>query len=107
MADEACRSGSRFADFLAPPLVQGEEVFTFREGHRWVVFYAEAPRRGTLPRVLDEPTITGLARELAAFHRDTTSVAAEIDPSWQTVGSGLAQLYDRMRSGESGVGEEW
>ncbi|HVZ34436.1 MAG TPA: hypothetical protein VG963_18535, partial [Polyangiaceae bacterium] len=59
--------------------------------------YDEAPRRSFLPRVLSDPQIDNLAREMALFHRACAELAGELDPTWQSLGSDLATLYDQMK----------
>ncbi len=93
-------ANGRWNRFLARVLVKDGAVFTHHEGQTWVVFYEEAPRRGLLPRVLSEPQIENLAEELASFHAACHDVAPRLDPTWQTLGADIAQLYDRLSSAE-------
>lgn len=93
-------SDDRWAGFLARVLTKNGEVFTYHEGQTWAVFYEEAPRRGLLPRVLSEVQIKNLAEELASFHAACHRVAPQLDPTWQTLGADIAQLYDRLDSSE-------
>lgn len=95
--------GTRWQNFLAPVLLKNGDVYTFFEDGSWVVFYEEAPRRGLLPRVLSDPQIDNLAREAAAFHLACAEVASQLDPTWQSLGSDLATLYDQMDSKLSAV----
>ncbi|HEX5658262.1 MAG TPA: hypothetical protein VFX59_13765 [Polyangiales bacterium] len=90
--------GTRWQSFLAPVLLKNGEVYTFFEAGTWVVFYEEAPRRGVLPRILTEAQIDNLAREAALFHLACADVASQFDPTWQSLGSDLATLYDQMDS---------
>jgi hypothetical protein len=89
-----------FASFLARVLIKNGEVFTYHEGQTWVVFYEEAQRRGLLPRVLNDAQIDNLAEELASFHAACHHIAPRLDPTWQTLGADIAQLYDRLASAE-------
>jgi Ser/Thr protein kinase RdoA (MazF antagonist) len=79
-------------------LCKGEEVYTFYDRGTWVVFYEEATRRGFLPRVLSDPQIDNLGREMALFHRACADVASQLAPTWQSLGSDLASLFDQMQS---------
>ncbi|HEY6877449.1 MAG TPA: hypothetical protein VI299_05490 [Polyangiales bacterium] len=90
--------GTRYQNFLAPVVLKNGDVYTFFEAGAWVVFYQEAPRRGLLPRVLSEQNIDNLAREAALFHLACADVASQLDPTWQSLGSDLATLYDQMDS---------
>ncbi len=89
--------GTRYAELLAPVLLKSDEVYTFYDQGAWVVFYDEAPRRSFLPRVLTDAQIDNLAREAALFHRACAEVADQLDPTWQSLGSDLATLYDQMQ----------
>jgi Ser/Thr protein kinase RdoA (MazF antagonist) len=86
-----------YAHFLARVLLRGNEVFSFERDGVWVVFYEEAHRRGVLPRVLSEPQIQNLGREMAHFHRASAQAAARLSPTWQSLGSDVATLYDQMQ----------
>jgi hypothetical protein len=88
--------GTRYQSFLAPVLLKNGDVYTFFERGTWVVFYEEAPRRGVLPRVLTEYQIDNLGREAALFHLACAEIASQLDPTWQSLGSDLATLYDQM-----------
>jgi Ser/Thr protein kinase RdoA (MazF antagonist) len=90
-------SGGRFESVLAPVLTKNGGVFTHHEGQAWVVFYREAPRRGVLPRVLSDAQIENLAEEIADFHQVCQRAASQLDPTWQTLGADIAQLYDRLQ----------
>jgi hypothetical protein len=87
-----------YADFLARVLLKDGDVYTFERDGEWVVFYDEAPRRGLLPRVLSDAQIENLGREMAHFHRASAQVAHDLDPTWQSLGSDVAALYDQMHS---------
>jgi hypothetical protein len=90
---------TRYENFLAPVLLKGGEVFTFERDGEWVVFYDEAKRRGVLPRVLSDGQIDNLGREMARFHRECAGIS--LDPTWQSLGSDLAGLYDQMTNAAS------
>jgi hypothetical protein len=85
---------SRFASFLSPVLVKGDSVFTYRQDNAWAVFYGKAPFYDFLPRVLDDPMIDSMGRELAQFHEASTSATRLMNPSWKSLGSDIASLYD-------------
>lgn len=93
-----CRllAGTRYERFLAQVLLKHDEVYTFYEHGTWVVFYEDVRRRGVLPRILSEPQIENLAREAALFHATCAELAPALDPTWQSLGSDLASLYDQM-----------
>jgi hypothetical protein len=93
--------GSRYEHFLAPVLLKNGEVYTFEREGEWVVFYDEARRRGILPRVLSDGQLDNLGREMALFHRTCSEVSQRLDPTWQSLGSDLAALYDQMTNAAS------
>jgi Ser/Thr protein kinase RdoA (MazF antagonist) len=90
--------GTPYERFLARVLLKDGEVYTFYEHGTWVVFYEEAPRRGLLPRALNDAQIENLGHEAALFHRACADVASRLDPTWQSLGSDLAMLFDQMHS---------
>lgn len=89
-------SGTRFRRFLAPCLEKDGEVFTYREGDFWIVFYEKAPFYDFLPKVLTEGQIEALAREMAEFHVASAQVAPGLLQSWNSLGSDVASLYDAL-----------
>lgn len=89
-------SGTRFRAFLAGCLERDGEVFTYREGNLWVVFYEKAPFYDFLPKVLGEAHILSLAREMAEFHLASSNAAPGLLPSWNSLGSDIASLYDAL-----------
>jgi Ser/Thr protein kinase RdoA (MazF antagonist) len=91
------QAGSRYERFLARVLVLDDEVFSYEHDGSWVVFYEEAPRRGVLPRVLNEAQIENLGREMAEFHQHSAQAARRLAPTWQSLGADLATLYDHMQ----------
>jgi len=103
--------GGRFETLLARVLRQEERVFLHRgsvemqgpdgkpsKADAWVVFYREAPTRSMLSRVLTDPEIVSLARELAEFHRECDQIRGELRPTWKSLGSDVANLYDALAS---------
>ncbi len=86
-----------YANFMARVLLKDGEVYTFEAAGVWVVFYDEAPRRGALPPVLSDAQIDNLGREMALFHRACADHCHHFAPTWQTLGSDLAALYDEMQ----------
>ncbi|MFT3927969.1 MAG: hypothetical protein QM778_35905 [Myxococcales bacterium] len=87
-----------YASFMAPVLLKNGEVFTYEQSGEWVVFYGEAPRRGLLPRKLSDRDVDNLGAEMARFHQTSASVASQLAPTWQSLGSDVAALYDQMLS---------
>ncbi len=90
--------GTRFSDFLAPVLRTNDDVYTYHAGDGWVAFYAEVPWNVSLPRVLSDGQIATLAGEMAEFHRASLTAAAELAPTWKSLGSDIALLFDRTSS---------
>jgi hypothetical protein len=88
--------GTRFSRFLAEIVGQPGDVFTYRENGRWVVFYHKAPFYDFLPRRLTDGQIDSLARELAEFHLASAEAARRLNPTWKTVGSDIAALFDAL-----------
>ena len=91
-------AGTRYERFLARVLLKGREVYSYYDHGTWVAFYEEAPRRSFLPRVLSDEQIENLAREAALFHLACADVASQLDPTWQSLGSDLASLFDQMQA---------
>lgn len=89
-------AGTSYADFLAPVLKQDGEVYTYHAGRHWVAFYGEVPIGARLPKILTEPQVMQLGREMARFHLASTQAAQHFDPSWKTLGSDIAQLFDLL-----------
>jgi hypothetical protein len=87
---------TRYEHFLAPILTTGDDVYTFHAGDAWVAFYEEVPVRASLPRVLSEAQVTTLAQEMACFHRASAEVAPRLAPTWKTLGSDIAILFDAL-----------
>lgn len=91
---------TRFAPFLARIVLKGDQVFTYGQDNVWIVFYEKAPFYDFLPRVLDDLQIDALARELALFHRASARAAPNMNPSWKSLGSDIAGLYDPLGSAD-------
>lgn len=94
----AALADTAYAHFLADVLRKDGEVYSYEADGSWVVFYAEAPRRSALPRVLTDYQIDNLGEEMGAFHRVCASKADALAPTWQSLGSDLAALYDQMQA---------
>jgi hypothetical protein len=92
--------GTRFANFLAPVVIKGEDVFTFAQDDTWLVFYEKAPFYDFLPRILNDVQVEALAHEMAAFHRASFSAAQSLHASWKSLGSDVAALYDALGSSQ-------
>lgn len=90
--------GTRFQSFLAPMLLRDHEVFTYREGDEWVAFYRKAPFYDFLPKLLTLPQVDSLAQQMAEFHRESAVAARRMNPTWKSVGSDIASLYDALGS---------
>ena len=90
--------GTRYARLLAPVLTKNGEVFTYREGHEWVVFYGQQPFYDFLPSVLTEPQIESFAEEIALFHRSCLEISDRVRPTWQSLGADVASLHDAVGS---------
>ncbi len=92
--------GSRYRDFLARVAERDGRIFSFKQGHRWVVFYHKVDFYDFLPRVLTEAEITAFGREMAFFHRASLWAGKQLNPTAKTVGSDIANLYDALDSVE-------
>jgi hypothetical protein len=90
--------GGRFEGLLARVLRKGEQAFTYRGPDEWVAFYREAKTRGRLPRVLSDPQIVSLGREMAQLHLECAQVREQLNPTWKSLGSDIANLYDALGS---------
>ncbi len=90
--------GTRFQTFLASMVQRDHEVFTYRDGRSWVAFYEKAPFYDFLPKVLDDQQVAALAREMAEFHIASEAAAKRMNPTWKSMGSDIAALYDALGS---------
>ena len=97
-------AGTPFEQLLAAPLQKEGRVFTHRAAHEWVAFYEEVPRHGLLPKILHPREIDSLGEQIAALHEASAAVSPPLAPTWQTVGSDLAQLFDRV-AGPGALGD--
>lgn len=88
--------GTQYATLLAPVLTQGGEVYTYHAGLLWVSFYGEVPIGARLPSILSEAQVAQFGREMARFHQACDQVAADLDPTWKTLGSDIAHLFDLL-----------
>lgn len=91
--------GTRYEHFLAPILTTGDDVYMFHAGDAWVAFYEEQTVRAMLPRVLSDAQISTLAVEMAHFHSASMEVAPTLQPTWKTLGSDIAILFDALDNG--------
>jgi Ser/Thr protein kinase RdoA (MazF antagonist) len=93
-------SGGGFRNFLAKVAERDGKVFTFKEGRKWVAFYHKVDFYDFLPRVLSDTEIAAFGRNLAAFHKVSAQAAEHLNPTWKTVGSDIAILYDLLENAE-------
>jgi hypothetical protein len=92
---------TRFRGFLAPILQTPDgEVFTYQEDNTFVVFYQKASFYDFLPKVLTDGMIRSLATELGDFHAASAAVAPLLATSWNSLGSDVANLFDRLGAPE-------
>jgi len=91
---------TRFRSFLARVVASEGEVFTFRRAEKWVVFYEKASFYDFLPKILPRPMVRSLGSEMADFHMASTNIAPSLTPSWKSVGSDVASLFDALGSAE-------
>lgn len=100
---------SRYRNLLAPVLMKGDKVFTYREGNWWAAFYEKAPFYDFLPPRLTDSHVISLGREMAHFHLASLKAAQDLPPTWKSVGSDIATLFDFVGSQawrqERGFGE--
>jgi hypothetical protein len=89
-------AGSRYAGLLAPVIGKNGEAFTYESDGVWVVFYGEVARRSPTPRVLRESDIRQLGQEIARLHLCCDELRGALDPTWKTLGSDVAILYDEL-----------
>ncbi len=88
--------GTRYEHLLAPVLGHDGNVFTHESAGTWVVFYGEIARRSATPKIFREADITQLAQEMASFHLCCDELRGSLDPTWKTLGSDVAILYDQL-----------
>jgi len=87
---------SRYRRFLAGVVERDGKVFTFKQGHRWVVFYHKVDFYDLLPRVLSASEVVAFGRELALFHRASRWAGQQLTPTAKTIGADIADLYDSL-----------
>jgi len=87
---------TRFSQFLAPVVLGPDgKIFFYREPGIWVVFYEKVPFYDFLPPRLSEGEIVAFGRELAEFHLASERASQRIPPTWKTLGSDIALLFER------------
>lgn len=90
---------TRYRDFLATVCLRKDgDVFTFKEGHVWVVFYEKSNFYDFLPPILSPLEIRSWGREIAEFHRASTRVAPKLASSWKSLGSDVGILFDMVEN---------
>lgn len=87
---------TRFSQFLAPVVLGPDgKIFFYREPGIWVVFYEKVPFYDFLPGRLSEGEIEAFGHELAEFHLACERASERIPPTWKTLGSDIALLFER------------
>jgi Ser/Thr protein kinase RdoA (MazF antagonist) len=89
---------TRFTGMLADIWSRDGRVFTWYDQHMWAVFYADVPRRDSLPRVLTADQIANLATEMAEFHLACTEIAPALPSASKTIKSDAIHLLDLLES---------
>ncbi len=89
---------TRYKDFLADALSDGDRVFTYLDGKAWAVFYKDADFQQSLPRLLSEDQIVNLAEEIAYFHKEGRIVAGAMPLTSVSIKSDIIHLYDGLCS---------
>lgn len=84
---------ARIAETHSTPEGRGE-VFIAHLPPAFVAFYHRAPYRDFLPRRLSEAQIESFGQEMALLHAECTRIAPRLQPTWKSVGSDIAILYD-------------
>jgi hypothetical protein len=94
---------SGFRNFLARvaerpigPKRSAQAAFVFKQGSRWVAFYHKVDFYDFLPARLSDLEIAAFGRNLAAFHKTSLRAAGHLNPTWKSVGSDIASLYDTI-----------
>jgi hypothetical protein len=91
---------SRYRKFLAGVVERDGKIFTYKQGHRWVIFYHKVDFYDFLPRLLSMPEVVAFGRELALFHRASRWAGQQLTPTAKTVGADIADLYDSLDDAE-------
>jgi hypothetical protein len=81
---------------LAPIIERDGEPYIYRTNRDWIVFCEAVPPGERLPKILGDTQIEELAREFAAFHDLSIETSKNLDPTWKTLGSDVASLFDRL-----------
>lgn len=89
---------TRYRSLLARVLTKDDKVFTYREGNSWAVFYEKVPFYDFLPPRLTEPQVIALGKEMARLHQVSAKAAKELPPTWKSLGSDIASLFDFLGS---------
>lgn len=89
---------TRYRSLLARVLTKNDKVFTYREDNWWAAFYEKAPFYDFLPARLGDDHVLALGREMARLHQESTRAARELPPTWKSVGSDVATLFDFLGS---------
>jgi len=90
---------SRYASFLASVATVGGEVFTTQVGGASIAFYHRAPNAQPLPRRLSDAEVETFGCEMALFHAECDRCARSMLPTWKSLGSDIAALYDIAGNG--------
>lgn len=85
---------TRYRTLLARVLTKDGKVFTYREGNFWAAFYEKVPFYDFLPRRLTDSMVIALGKEMARLHLASAKAAKELAPTWKSVGSDVATLFD-------------
>lgn len=85
-----------FEHLLAQIATKAGRVFTHRQGGFFVAFYHKVPFYDFLPRVLSDGQVEAFGYEMARLHKESTRVAARMSPTWKSMGSDVAILFDEL-----------
>jgi Ser/Thr protein kinase RdoA (MazF antagonist) len=91
---------SGFRNFLARVAERDGQAFVFKRGNKWVAFYHKVAFYDFLPAQLSDVEIAALGRNLASFHKASLRAAGHLNPTWKSVGSDIAGLYDALESSD-------
>lgn len=87
---------TRFERFLARVATKDGAAFSYRHGNAFVALYHKVRFYDFLPRVLTDGQVEAFGHEMACLHRESTRVAKRMGPSWKSVGSDIATLFDLL-----------
>jgi len=96
----ALLAGGGFRNFLARVATRDGKAFIFAHGGKWVAFYLKVGFYDFLPKLLSQGEIVAFGQNLAAFHKVSLAVAQDLNPTWKTIGSDIAILYDDLARSE-------